>query len=241
MGSDALSAAEILIEAPSPNFGPRRGGAVPDIVVLHYTGMASAEAARARLCDPAAEVSAHWLIAEDGRVWRLVDEAMRAWHAGAGAWGEVEDVNSRSIGVELANTGPLEGFPPFPEPQMAALERLLAGLAGRWGIPPARVIGHSDMAPGRKTDPGPKFDWRRLARAGLSVWPEPEAEAGAGLGTGAADWPAFRAAAGRAGYRAPGGDWEAALAAFRLRFRPWASGPLAAEDVAAAAGLAALA
>ena len=241
MGSDALSPAEILIEAPSPNFGPRRGGAVPDIVVLHYTGMASAEAALARLCDPAAEVSAHWLIAEDGRVWRLVDEAMRAWHAGAGAWGEVEDVNSRSIGVELANTGPLEGFPPFPEPQMAALERLLAGLAGRWGIPPARVIGHSDMAPGRKTDPGPKFDWRRLARAGLSVWPEPEAEAGAGLGTGAADWPAFRAAAGRAGYRAPGGDWEAALAAFRLRFRPWASGPLAAEDVAAAAGLAALA
>jgi len=241
VGSDALSPAEILIEAPSPNFGPRRGGAVPDIVVLHYTGMASAEAALARLCDPAAEVSAHWLIAEDGRVWRLVDEAMRAWHAGAGAWGEVEDVNSRSIGVELANTGPLEGFPPFPEPQMAALERLLAGLAGRWGIPPARVIGHSDMAPGRKTDPGPKFDWRRLARAGLSVWPEPEAEAGAGLGTGAADWPAFRAAAGRAGYRAPGGDWEAALAAFRLRFRPWASGPLAAEDVAAAAGLAALA
>lgn len=210
-------------------------------MVLHYTGMASAEAALARLCDPAAEVSAHWLIAEDGRVWRLVDEAMRAWHAGAGAWGEVEDVNSRSIGVELANTGPLEGFPPFPEPQMAALERLLAGLAGRWGIPPARVIGHSDMAPGRKTDPGPKFDWRRLARAGLSVWPEPEAEAGAGPGTGAADWPAFRAAAGRAGYRAPGGDWEAALAAFRLRFRPWASGPLAAEDVAAAAGLAALA
>lgn len=237
MGSDALSAAEVLIEAPSPNFGPRRGGAVPDIVVLHYTGMASAEAALARLRDPTVEVSAHWLIAEDGRVWRLVDEAMRAWHAGAGAWDEVEDVNSRSIGVELANPGPLEGFPPFPEPQMAALERLLAGLAGRWGIPPARVIGHSDMAPGRKTDPGPKFDWRRLARAGLSVWPEAEA----GPGTGAADWPAFRAAAGRAGYRAPDGDWEAALAAFRLRFRPWASGPLAAEDVAAATGLAALA
>lgn len=242
MGSDALSAAEVLIEAPSPNFGPRRGGAVPDIVVLHYTGMASAEAALARLCDPAAEVSAHWLIAEDGRVWRLVDEAMRAWHAGAGAWGEVADVNSRSIGVELANPGPLEGFPPFPEPQMAALERLLAGLAARWGIPPARVIGHSDMAPGRKTDPGPKFDWRRLARAGLSVWPETgAAERGAGPEAGAADWPAFRAAAGRAGYRAPGGDWEAALAAFRLRFRPWASGPLAAADVAAASALAALA
>lgn len=204
------------------------------MVVLHYTGMATAEAALARLRDPAAEVSAHWLIAEDGRVWRLVDEAMRAWHAGAGAWDGVEDVNSRSIGIELANAGPLDGFPPFPEPQMAALERLLAGMADRWGIRPGRVIGHSDMAPGRKIDPGPKFDWRRLARAGLSVWPE----AGADSGKAGADWRTFREAAARAGYRAPGEDWEPALAAFRLRFRPWASGPLAAEDVALAAGLA---
>jgi N-acetylmuramoyl-L-alanine amidase len=159
------------IEAPSPNAGPRRDGAKPDLVVLHYTGMATAEAALDRLRDPGAEVSAHYLIAEDGRLWRLVPEALRAWHAGAGQWGEVADVNSRSIGIELANAGPLAGFPPFPEPQMAALEALLAGVLGRWSIPPARVIAHSDMAPGRKADPGPKFDWRRLAAGGLAVWP----------------------------------------------------------------------
>ena len=234
MGPDALPAAEVLIEAarpveaPSPNFGPRRDGARPDIVVIHHTGMESAEAALARLCDASAEVSCHWLIAEDGRVWRLVDEALRAWHAGAGAWGDAGDVNSRSIGIELANPGPLAGFPPFPEPQMAALERLLAGILARWAISPARVIAHSDMAPGRKTDPGPKFDWRRLARSGLAVWPEPVAGA-------APCWDAFQAAAGRFGYPA-GPDL---LAAFRLRFRPHASGSLAAEDVALAEGLAA--
>jgi N-acetylmuramoyl-L-alanine amidase len=243
VGPDALPAAQVLteasgwvesasptvpVESASPNCGPRRDGARPDIVVIHYTGMDSAEAALARLCDPAAEVSAHWLIAEDGRVWRLVDEALRAWHAGAGAWGDAGDVNSRSIGIELANPGPLAGFPPFPEPQMAALERLLAGILIRWAISPARVIAHSDMAPGRKIDPGPKFDWRRLARSGLAVWPEPAAGA-------APDGEASAAAAGRFGYPA-GPDL---LAAFRLRFRPHASGSLAAEDVALAEGLAA--
>ncbi len=198
--------------------------------MIHYTAMTTAEAALERLRDPAAEVSAHWLVAEDGRVWRLVDEAMRAWHAGAGAWGDVTDVNSRSIGIELANPGPLAGFPPFPEPQMAALERLLAGILDRWGIAPAGVIAHSDMAPGRKADPGPKFDWRRLARGGLAAWPDPP-------GDGAGGAVAFRAAAAAAGYRAPGDDWQTTLAAFRLRFRPWAAGPLAPEDVAAAQGL----
>lgn len=191
--------------------------------------MASAEAALARLRDPAAEVSAHWLVAEDGRVWRLVDETMRAWHAGAGAWAGAGDVNSRSIGIELANPGPLDGFPPFPEPQMAALDALLAGIRGRWPIAPTGIIAHSDMAPGRKTDPGPKLDWRRLARAGLAVWPRAADPDGG--------WDAFRAAAAAFGYGAPGGDWQATLAAFRLRFRPWASGPLAPEDVAAARGL----
>lgn len=222
------------VEAPSPNFGPRRGGVRPDLVVLHYTGMASADAALARLRDPAAQVSAHWLVAEDGRVWRLVDEAARAWHAGAGAWGCAQDVNSRSIGIELANAGPLAGFPPFPEPQMAALERLLDGVAARWGIGPGRVIAHSDTAPGRKTDPGPKFDWRRLSLGRRAVWVEP-ADA-----TAAADWPAFRTAAGQAGYRTPDGDWAAVLAAFRLRFRPWArAAALEGPDLAAMAALAA--
>ena len=112
-------------------------------------------------------------------------------------------MNSRSIGIELANAGPLDGFPPFPEPQMAALEALLDGIMARWAIPAAGVIAHSDMAPGRKADPGPKFDWRRLARGGRAVWPE------AARRPVAADWEAFRAAAAAAGYGAPDGDWDA--------------------------------
>lgn len=221
-----------VIDRPSANFGRRRGGVKPDMVVLHHTAMLSAEAALDRLTDPAAEVSAHWLIAEDGRVWRLVDEAERAWHAGAGVWGAVTDVNSRSVGIELANAGPLAGFPPFPEPQIAALETLLDGVMARWDVTPARVIAHSDMAPGRKADPGPKFDWRRLAASGRAVWPARVASAEA-----SAD--AFRQAATRAGYAAPGDDWDAVLEAMRLRFRPWACGSdLTAEDVATLVGLA---
>ena len=126
----------------SPNHGDRRGQR-PELVVIHYTGMADGPSARARLCDPAAEVSAHWLIHEDGRTEALVPEDRRAWHAGAGSWLGRDDVNSRSIGIELVNPG----NEPFPEPQMAALERLLAQIMARWGIGPAGVIGHSDMAP----------------------------------------------------------------------------------------------
>lgn len=192
------------------------------MVVVHYTAMPSCAAAEARLCDPAAEVSAHYLIAETGRVIALVPEAMRAWHAGAGAWGAVDDVNSRSIGVELANTGTA----PFPDPQMRALIALLADLRGRWLIPPERVIGHSDMAPGRKQDPGPRFDWRRVALAGQAVWPEPGGDPGAPLASSLT----------RIGY--PEADPQTRLAAFRLRFRPWASGPEDATDRALAADLA---
>jgi N-acetylmuramoyl-L-alanine amidase len=208
---------------PSPNFGERRGGAVPSIIVIHYTAMASCAEARARLCDPGAEVSAHWLIAEDGRAEALVDEAARAWHAGAGHWAGLEDINSHSIGIELAN----RGDHPFPEPQMTALEGLLRGAMARWAIPPARVIGHSDMAPGRKADPGPRFDWRRLALQGLAVWPEPASVPdGAGL----------RDLALAAGYD-PALDESLLLRAFRLRFRPWAQGPAGPEDLALLAGL----
>ena len=211
----------------SPNYGPRRGGALPDIVVLHYTAMVDAQAACKRLCDPQAEVSAHYLIGRDGTVWSLVDEAQRAWHAGAGYWGGVTDVNSRSIGIELNNTG----AQPFPAPQMAALEVLLPGILERWSIPPERVIGHSDMAPLRKADPGTRFDWRRLARAGLSVWPEP--------GEGAvASETRFREAAVAFGYD-PELELELLLEAVRLRFRPWATGPLQAADVAVIRDLAA--
>lgn len=197
--------------------------------------MESAEAALDRLCDPAAEVSAHYVIGERGAVWALVPEEARAWHAGAGAWGAARDVNSRSIGIELVNAGPLDGLPPFPEPQMAALEALLDGIMARWAIPPARVIGHSDMAPGRKGDPGPKFDWRRLARGGRAVFAE-----AAGLPGAAPDWERFSTHAGTIGYHAPeAGGWPAVLDAFRLRFRPGATGPLAGTDVALAAALAA--
>lgn len=230
-------------DCPSPNRGERRDGARPELVVIHYTAMESAGAARARLCDPAAEVSAHWLIDEAGRVEALVPEAARAWHAGAGSWGGRGDVNSRSIGIELANTG----AQPFPEPQMAALERLLRGIMDRWGIAPAGVIAHSDMAPGRKTDPGCRFDWRRLARAGLSVWPEATGTAAPGgllppappedISAKMKIAPAgFLADLARFGY--PPADAAVLLAAFRLRFRPGASGPLAPADCAMAADLA---
>ncbi|TKA96004.1 N-acetylmuramoyl-L-alanine amidase [Cereibacter changlensis] len=205
----------------SPNCGPRRGGMLPSLIVLHYTAMRSFEAARERLCDPAAEVSAHYLISERGEVLALVPEELRAWHAGAGSWGGAEDVNSRSIGIELAN----RGVEPFAAPQMAALERLLPEIMARWAIRPEGVIGHSDMAPGRKSDPGPRFDWRRLALAGLSVWPE-AGEAVEDFGTSAR---AF-------GY--PEVAPDLLLTAFRLRFRPWARGPLDAVDAALAGDLA---
>ena len=171
MTSTCIDASPI-IEHPSPNFTERRGGVTaPDMVVLHYTGMESAEAGLARLCDPEPEVSAHYLIAEDGRIWRLVAEEMRAWHAGVSSWGAVTDVNSHSIGIELANPGHELGYPPFTEPQMTALECLLSKILHRWEIAPERVVGHEHVAPGRKIDPGEKFDWQRLARQGLAGWP----------------------------------------------------------------------
>lgn len=209
--------------AGSPNFGERRGGIRPSLVVIHYTAMDSCAAARARLCDPAWEVSAHWLLDVDGRAEALVPEEMRAWHAGAGEWRGEGDVNSRSIGIELQN----RGAEPFAAAQMAALERLLAAIMERWGIAPQGVIGHSDMAPLRKADPGPRFDWRRLAAQGLSVWP---------AGDVLAPVADFRPAARAFGY--PDLDEAALLGAFRLRFRPWADGPLDAADAGMAVDLA---
>ena len=196
----------MAVDHPSPNFGPRRDGLTPQFVVLHYTAMDSAEAALRALSDPAREVSAHYLIDETGRVMRLVAEDMRAWHAGRGTWRGLDDINSRSIGIELANSGQT----PFSARQMAALEHLLAGILDRWSIPPENVIGHSDMAPERKIDPGPRFDWLRLARQGLSVWPEPRTAMPATLR------PSLRAF----GY--PDVSDDLLLQAFRLRFRPWA-------------------
>lgn len=225
-----------VLDRPSPNHGDRRGMR-PDMVVIHYTAMRTAAAALDRLCDPAAEVSAHYLIEDDGRVWRLTSEDRRAWHAGAGAWGGAGDVNSRSVGIELANPGDR----PFAAPQMAALRRLLRGVMDRWAIAPARVIGHACMAPERKADPGPRFDWRALAADGLSVWLDAPAQRGPRC-----DPAAFRAAAARFGYPIPpagdwpippagdwpippAGDWDdralAVAQAFRDRFRPWDRDP----------------
>jgi N-acetylmuramoyl-L-alanine amidase len=217
--------AAAIEDCPSPNFGPRRGAASPDLVVLHYTGMDTAAAALARLRDPASEVSAHYLVGADGRIARLVDETMRAWHAGASCWGGVRDVNSHSIGIELVNPGHELGYPPFPEPQMAALGALLRTILLRHGIARERVVGHACVAPARKRDPGEKFDWRRLARQGLSIWLDPEAGGGAAA-AGPALAARFQAAARRFGYDAPeGGEWcggtLAVWRAFQGRFRPW--------------------
>ena len=203
---------------------------MPLIVVLHYTGMESAQAALDRMCDPEAEVSAHYQINATGEVLRLVPEAMRAWHAGRGHWAGHGDVNDVSIGIELDNAGDH----PFAAAQMAALDGLLADILARNGIAPARVIGHSDMAPDRKSDPGPRFDWRRLARRGLAVWPAPAAS-----DAPAPDPDRLRADAVRFGYD-PDLEDASLLWALRLHFRPGAEGPLCAADMAVAAALAAI-
>lgn len=154
---------------PSPNHGPRPPGMRPRMIVLHYTGMRTGDEARARLCDPASGVSAHYLVWEDGRVEALVDEPRRAWHAGRGGWRGESDMNSASIGIEIVHPGHEWGYRPFPRAQMDAVIALTARIAARWRIDPRDILGHSDMAPDRKTDPGELFDWPRLACAGLAV------------------------------------------------------------------------
>ncbi|WP_170478666.1 N-acetylmuramoyl-L-alanine amidase [Ruegeria arenilitoris] len=204
---------------PSPNFGPRRDGLTPSLIVIHYTAMQSAAAALERLCDPVHEVSAHYLIGSDGTLWQLVREEDRAWHAGAGSWCNKTDINSRSIGIELDNAG----NHPFSEPQMTTLEQLLGQIKVRWSVKPSGVIGHSDMAPGRKSDPGPRFDWSRLEHQSIASTigfnKDPKDE----------QFHTFRTLARNAGYTADVDD-EALLAAVRLRFRPWANGPLESAD-----------
>ena len=160
-------------ERPSPNFGPRPPGTAIDMLILHYTGMETAEAALSRMCDPAVKVSAHYAIDEDGTVSRLVADEMRAWHAGESSWRGATDINDRSIGIELVNPGHAFGYRRFPKPQMIVLTELAAELLDRHGIPPGNVVGHSDVAPERKMDPGELFDWQRLAAAGIGLWPDP--------------------------------------------------------------------
>lgn len=179
------SALVALVQA-SPNHGDRRGRA-PDCIVLHYTGMPTAEGALAQLCNPEAEVSAHYFVFEDGRIAQLVPEERRAWHAGRSSWFGETDMNSASIGVEIVNPGHDGGLPPFPDVQVDAVIALCADIAARRAIPPERILAHSDIAPGRKVDPGEKFPWARLAAQGVGVWREPAPDRrGLILGFGAA-------------------------------------------------------
>lgn len=185
--------------------------------------MQSAEAALERLCDPEFEVSAHYLIARDGRIFQLVEEAERAWHAGAGCWQGSDDINSRSIGIELDN----DGLSPFSAKLMDALEALLPQIMQRWGIGAQGVIAHSDLAPSRKIDPGPRFDWRRLGLGGFALWPD-DLQADAPL----------EQSLSALGYDLEGFGQQACLAAFRARFTPMLSGPECAADRQRAAALA---
>ncbi len=213
------------IDTPSPNFDARQ--APPDMVLLHYTGMQTGEAALARLRDREAKVSAHYLIDEDGRLFGLVAEARRAWHAGLSFWRGERDINAVSIGVELVNPGHEFGYRDFPDVQIETLIALLGEVRGRWDIPDARVLGHSDVAPDRKQDPGERFPWKRLAEAGHGLWVEPPASPGAPLGLGEEGTGVFALQAGlsRLGYDcAPSGHYEprtaTVIAAFQRHWRP---------------------
>jgi N-acetylmuramoyl-L-alanine amidase len=158
---------------PSPNFEPRRAGMRPTILLLHYTGVASAAKAIDWLSRPESKVSAHYVVDEAGAVTQMVAEEMRAWHAGLTMWAGESDINSTSIGIEVQNPGHEAGYPEFPEAQLVVLEALCRDIIARHGISPERVLAHSDVAPTRKKDPGEKFPWARLARVGIGHWVEP--------------------------------------------------------------------
>ena len=195
----------------SPNCDER---ALPvQMVVLHYTGMPSAVEAEQRMCDPAAKVSAHYMIDEDGEVVRLVPEYKRAWHAGKSYWRGLNDINSASIGIELVNPGHENGYRPFAKPQMEALIPLMAGITRRYGITRGNIVGHSDVAPARKDDPGELFDWEKLARLRLAL-PRPSRYLTDPMWSDAS----FLLALERFGYDVV--DGEAAVRAFQRRFRP---------------------
>lgn len=209
-----------MIDLPSPNFDERPAGTPVDMLVLHYTGMPSARAALDRLTDPAAQVSAHYAIDEDGTCFRLVDERFRAWHAGRSFWRGQTNLNARSIGIELVNPGHEFGYRPFPAVQMTALIRLARQILGRQSIPPRNVVGHADIAPRRKEDPGELFDWPGLAREGIGLWPD----SGKTGGAVPPDWPSLLE---NLGYDVTDLDGEprgtgarAALVAFQRHYRP---------------------
>ena len=174
--SQSAFAAESCVVAevrPSPNHSERKGYQRPDTIVLHYTGMPDADAALERLCSPESEVSAHYFVYEDGRIVQTVPESRRAWHAGVSSWAGESDINSCSIGIEIANPGHDYGYPDFPKRQIAAVTTLCRGILTRNTIAPERVLAHSDVAPARKQDPGEKFPWRTLYDSGVGHWVKP--------------------------------------------------------------------
>jgi len=201
----------LWIDRPSPNSDER---ALPvTMLVLHYTGMQDAESALARLTDPEAKVSAHYCVCEDGQIVRLVEEERRAWHAGRSYWRGITDVNSASVGIEIVNPGHEFGYRPFPEAQMDSLIPLIADIKRRHRIARANVVGHSDVAPARKQDPGELFDWGRLAKLGLAL-ARPIRNLVDPLWTDGG----FLLALERFGYDV--NDPAAAVTAFQRRFRP---------------------
>jgi len=217
---------EAIRDLPSPNHDERPANTPVDILILHYTGMRTAQAAIDVLRDPAREVSSHYVVDEDGAILRLVPEDRRAWHAGISFWRGHTALNGRSIGIEIVNPGHEWGYRDFPALQMAAVCELCLGIVARHPIPPRNVIAHSDVAPDRKEDPGEKFDWEGLARNGIGVWPHGTPD----LGTGgavrdAASLRDVRAALASIGYRVmPEGALDPALStvlrAFQRHWRP---------------------
>lgn len=213
---------------PSPNFGERNKGLEPDMIVLHYTGMPDPEGAITRLCSAGTDVSAHYIVLEDGRIVQTVPEAKRAWHAGVGFWAGEEDINSCSIGIEIINRGHDWGYPDFPSRQIAAVTALCRGIMLRHDLQPHRVLGHSDVSPSRKKDPGEKFPWHSLANSGVGHWvmPAPIVRGEAmKLGTAGDDVLALQHALARYGYGIEtDGQYNAptmeVVTAFQRHFRP---------------------
>ena len=200
-----------LILRDSPNQRDRANGSLIDTLILHYTGMQSGAEAIDRLCDPASEVSSHYVVEEDGQVFRLVEEQRRAAHAGVSFWQGRAMLNDTSIGIEIVNPGHEWGYRPFPTPQIAALRRLCLDIVARHAIPAERVLGHSDVAPDRKQDPGELFPWHDLAQDGIGIWPGDTAES--------CDSTAARDALLRIGYP-PDVPLEIVLRAFQRHWRP---------------------
>jgi len=212
-----------FVDRPSPNFDER---ALPvTMIVLHYTGMPDCRGALDRMTSPEAKVSAHYCVDEDGTIYRMVDEAKRAWHAGKSYWRGVTDVNSASVGIEIVNPGHEFGYRPFPDAQIASVIALVADIRTRWTVENDRIVGHSDVAPERKDDPGELFPWKRLADAGHGLWVEPRAAPGAPLSEGEESTGVFALQAGltRLGYDcAPSGKFDAHTKAVVTAFqRHW--------------------